>query len=1262
MVDTRNPPCVVGSGSKNQRRDMNGKITLEAGATTIPLIARPTVLVGGADIGECGSAKSSPSMNSLTKCRRSKRKVYGMRQGRHYYRAGNSERGGDDLSLCESSDGMLSPSPRSRRKRDRGDSILSIDASEEYSDGESSWWIAGGEDKGDMRNSDAGGEVWRDSRSKTPPSSTKRLRVGSVQSLMMTMEAECGQQVSSTDKDVCCPPPNGKPDEKPIGIVEPDFNNAAIPSSPCLTASSRLSPISHEETNQYLGAGDTGRQKAMTVGPSAICEPQSPISWDSEDVNVIRRIQQSLAGSTDISVDGKAALERAFDRNKVAESLEEAFPFDDEISSLSPDVGKFARESSADDTEDIEQSLCLDSSIVTPCGFCFYNSVDERWDVMHRPLSSRFNQKNKARTEKHNVERVTETPMPLDVSKVNESFIASRCASNPVLVAHLEHESCSSSTGSESPSVTLAPKNGNSMEPPGRRPPLPPPYDLVKSILKWSELADIWLLLRDELISRGFSKRCCTKISPQSLCVESRQGEKILLGSMFSKYLNKAQKSCRKPNCHSNTNKSVKGVAQCSFPSHALCFDDCIDILSTLVSVASLSTRLYDNSTGKWRINYPCPDTLPHQQLHSFCEDFSSIVPSKLHSEFANQLVEKCFRCEDEESVRPNLLQPLQSAISGIDNSSQQISFDESNKADNVDSRKNLTPRRGRGRPRKDSTASSNGQTDNTNNKKTEKKKHGKAGKIEKKIKTEKTETGKTEKGGMTEKTKKVEKKKGGRELAQIQRDEGGTASADRDIVQLFASDFNNRFDPNLHGRSKRKIKSVVRFDATPLSSLQQKRMRDIAGKTGNGFICPQCSELCPYDARECNACHLPCRYVAGTGVVVCRERNDVTSAQPSLYETGKTNHKEILSKTPKTPQKSVLPDQSASKSPPKADKNKTEKTVASAEIARNNSNSIEKQSQAMDAKSTSSTSLKSQKQAGGCGFPVEDCEVCFEPFPAGKACQKHRKLVHGLDKNTFGCPYCSKTYKSMIERRKHVIKFHPKKPWKVSQKERDTKKLLIYTCHLCGHKATGHGIRSHYRALHQIASNTVLDKIRCLCPFCLDKNNEEILFKTEQDLLAHMAKSHSGCIVIERSVLNLGGDDLLGRCSPQKKQKSNDLEANDEKEIEKQSNTEKCRKAKKVGKEDKSDVHVLKQNWNKLDFAPILYACDIDTKSCKDTEGFDKTIEQIDVKCDVLQRTLESLSVPKKSKDRSDKSHAGTEEEEYLEEWKVFHGLIVSK
>eukprot|EP00957_Ditylum_brightwellii_P080666 6135322-Ditylum_brightwellii.AAC.1 len=216
----------------------------------------------------------------------------------------------------------------------------------------------------------------------------------------------------------------------------------------------------------------------MTVGPSAICEPQSPISWDSEDVNVIRRIQQSLAGSTDISVDGKAALERAFDRNKVAESLEEAFPFDDEISSLSPDVGKFARESSADDTEDIEQSLCLDSSIVTPCGFCFYNSVDERWDVMHRPLSSRFNQKNKARTEKHNVERVTETPMPLDVSKVNESFIASRCASNPVLVAHLEHESCSSSTGSESPSVTLAPKNGNSMEPPGRRPPLPPPYDL----------------------------------------------------------------------------------------------------------------------------------------------------------------------------------------------------------------------------------------------------------------------------------------------------------------------------------------------------------------------------------------------------------------------------------------------------------------------------------------------------------------------------------------------------------------------------------------------------------------------------------------------------------------------------------------------------------------------------------------------------------------------------------------------------------------
>eukprot|EP00957_Ditylum_brightwellii_P131854 10054777-Ditylum_brightwellii.AAC.1 len=74
-------------------------------------------------------------------------------------------------------------------------------------------------------------------------------------------------------------------------------------------------------------------------------------------------------------------------------------------------------------------------------------------------------------------------PILLDILKINESFLASRCASNPVPVAHLEHKSYSSSAGSESPSVTVAPQNensiwqGNSMEPPGR-PPLTPPYDL----------------------------------------------------------------------------------------------------------------------------------------------------------------------------------------------------------------------------------------------------------------------------------------------------------------------------------------------------------------------------------------------------------------------------------------------------------------------------------------------------------------------------------------------------------------------------------------------------------------------------------------------------------------------------------------------------------------------------------------------------------------------------------------------------------------
>lgn len=129
--------------------------------------------------------------------------------------------------------------------------------------------------------------------------------------------------------------------------------------------------------------------------------------------------------------------------------------------------------------------------------------------------------------------------------------------------------------------------------------------------------------------------------------------------------------------------------------------------------------------------------------------------------------------------------------------------------------------------------------------------------------------------------TKKERKSRIMHELLSVKHDKSANVSDDDDIVQLFASDFNNNFDPAVHGRlsqgrSRRMIKAVVRFNAAPHSYALEQRKQKAAGKTGSGFVCPQCAYLCPYNSRRCPQCGLPCRYVAGTGVVVCRDRDDV--------------------------------------------------------------------------------------------------------------------------------------------------------------------------------------------------------------------------------------------------------------------------------------------------------------------------------------------------------------------------------------------------
>lgn len=93
----------------------------------------------------------------------------------------------------------------------------------------------------------------------------------------------------------------------------------------------------------------------------------------------------------------------------------------------------------------------------------------------------------------------------------------------------------------------------------------------------------------------------------------------------------------------------------------------------------------------------------------------------------------------------------------------------------------------------------------------------------------------------------------------------------DDDDVQLFFFNCEDLIVKQEHGpeRPRRKLKAVKRFDP---SSYDPQAHCPI----GHGFACPRCSEICSYDSRECEECHLECCWQAGVGVVELKERKVV--------------------------------------------------------------------------------------------------------------------------------------------------------------------------------------------------------------------------------------------------------------------------------------------------------------------------------------------------------------------------------------------------
>ena len=119
-------------------------------------------------------------------------------------------------------------------------------------------------------------------------------------------------------------------------------------------------------------------------------------------------------------------------------------------------------------------------------------------------------------------------------------------------------------------------------------------------------------------------------------------------------------------------------------------------------------------------------------------------------------------------------------------------------------------------------------------------------------------------------------KVRNGNHLKRLQYYEGPNRHSHK---QLFKSDFDvNKFARETHSqRPKRLLKEVIRYEPTTLPDRKIKKLKHADNlAVGEGFQCPRCGSCCFYDDTECGNCLLRCRYMAGTGVVVLKERNDM--------------------------------------------------------------------------------------------------------------------------------------------------------------------------------------------------------------------------------------------------------------------------------------------------------------------------------------------------------------------------------------------------
>ena len=358
----------------------------------------------------------------------------------------------------------------------------------------------------------------------------------------------------------------------------------------------------------------------------------------------------------------------------------------------------------------------------------------------------------------------------------------------------------------------------------------------------------------------------------------------------------------------------------------------------------------------------------------------------------------------------------------------------------------------------------------------------------------------------------------------------------------------------NINTRPKRQIKQVVKYQPNNRNYKQEYKLRQMAGKVGTGFLCPGCNMHLSYDAKQCWSCQLGCCYVAGVGVVVCKDRESIVELDglkeqeiildddddddDDNGDDGDDDHVVVRSTTT-----TKTRSRHSTSNKRKATSNDDNKFNTKMHKHNNNNNNTTSKPSLHQQYSTSIVSKNgSGNYSENKDEIIVECEACFGLFQASYL-QRHRRSIHDLPPTTFGCPYCSKSFLTMKERIGHIQKNHSGKPHCVDEETKEMTKVYIYNCPKCVTSKTKNGsndilcrpmsfhqLKDHLSREHKIDIYTVLDDITTSCPFCIGhtnlirrNTNNMNIFKTMTSLWNHVKMNHDQCDIIGKR-LNIGG------------------------------------------------------------------------------------------------------------------------------------------